>query len=254
MPTEKRKLPAYMRSGDDADSTLERKAAEQELRFIPRVYIKNPTSSDSDGMPYTFVDGNTHPDGYDMPYAYEEHQVQINGDWRNWFTCIEGYPHPETGEPMECPICRSSVIPLSQKKAYLAHAYTVINHSPYPTKRGLKNEKGDELTLLIAKQKFAATIKRRRLREKENGGLRGWFAYFIRTTTDGANTGNEISWEKKDELDESIVPLDYISILAAKLPQEIQKALAMGGLAEGSARNSGAVKSKIGPTDDEIPF
>ncbi len=262
--------PAYFRSGDEADSALDTQIKESSERtWVPRVYIKDPTPPESPGTKFIFVDGNQHPGGYNTPYAFEEHQLQLNGSWRNWFTCIEGLPHPETGRPMACPICRSTKIPPDKKSPYLAHAYTVINTTPYPNKDRTKimNAEGNELTLLVAKQTFANVIKRRRIREKPNGGLRGLVAYFIRHVKQGAGTGNEISWEERIELGEDVQPLDYHVILAPKTPEQILKKLIMSGLGEGTMDYNQVVPQggqapqggtggyrQAPPNDDDIPF
>lgn len=250
---EKSVKPRYFRSGDDADTYLEKKVRDAEQGYIPRVYML-VTPEDGEGDLYTFVDGIMNPGGYPTPYAFEEHNFKMNGRWRNHTTCIEGLPHPETGIPMACPICRSKVIQENQRKPYTAHAYTVINHIPYTLKDGtVKNENGDELTLLIAKTQLATVIKRKRRREQPNGGVRGWQGRFFRTDKKQANTGNEIQWEGKIEIPDDVLPFDYSVILAPKTPEQIMRALVQGGLAD-PVNYSGPVNSSIGQGDEEIPF
>lgn len=245
--------PRYFRSGDDADTALEERVKQSEQGYVPRVYM-GVTKENEDGHPYTFVDGPINPGGYPTPFAYDEHNFKMGNSWRNHVTCIEGLPHPETGRPMACPICRSQVIPENQRRPYTAHAYTVMNHVPYELSDGTKkNENGDELTLLIAKTSFASYLKRKRRKEQPNGGLRGWKGFFLRTDKKQPNTGNQVEWEGKTELPDTIQPFDYSEILAPKTPEEINKWLVRGGMAA-PVSYDGPVNSSIGQGQDDIPF
>lgn len=251
--------PRYFRAGDEADGELSHRIKQSKMKLIPRVYIK-VTPEDSEGVLYTFVDGVMNPGGYPTPYSFEEHNFEMNGKWYNHVTCIEGFPHPVTGIPMPCPICRSVVIPKNQRVPYTGHAYTVINHTPYKVKGELRNPNGDELTLLVAKTKIANEIRRKRRLETPNGGLRGWSGYIIRAESTDSNTGSSIQWKEKIELPENIVAFDYSEILAPKTPEEITKMLVRGGMLVGSGSApsyaSGGVpaNASIGEGSDQIPF
>jgi hypothetical protein len=245
--------PRYFRSGDEADTELTERIKTAERGFIPRVYMP-VTPEDSDGMPFTFLDGNVNPGGYNTPYAFEEHNFEMRGNWFNHTTCIEGLPHPITGRPMACPICRSRVIPANQKRPYTAHAYTVINHTPYMVKEELKNPNGDEITLLIAKTKFAGKLRRKRRQVAQEGGLRGWKGLFIRSEKGEPSTGGEVEWVGKVELPDNLQPFDYSQILAPKTPEEIIRYLILGNMADPVDSGSTRVNARIGEGTDQIPF
>lgn len=150
----------------------------------------------------TILDGPTHPNGYPLPFVYNEHQMKLNGHWRNWFTCI--------GE--ECPICENDF------KPSVVSAYTVINHSEWTDKKG--NVHKDELNLLIAKP--AVNKMLRSAASKRGGSLRGWYVCVNRTSSEGYSTGDSFDFLEKRELSDELQPADYIELFAPKTKEELQ--------------------------------
>jgi hypothetical protein len=149
----------------------------------------------------TFIDGNVHPKGYDLPFRFMEHQIQINGDWRNWFTCLG----------KDCPACEA------QNRPYLAEAITVIDHTEFDSKVDKKKHK-DEQRLFIAKTTVQKILKKARDKKKS---LRGWRVEVSRTTAEAPGTGNSFDFEEKTELLDSVQPPDYFTLFAPKTREEL---------------------------------
>ena len=164
---------------------------------------------------------------------------------------------------MACPICRSRVIPENQKRSYVAHAYTVINPTPYPTRKGEpRNQNGDELTLLIARMALSKKLMRLRKKYPEEG-LRGIQVGLIRTDKNSASTGDDLTIGDRIELAHTVQALPYHELLAPKSEEELRKILAVGGLLEQQGPPVGynqapaqQVQGNVGPgyQDDDIPF
>jgi hypothetical protein len=112
-----------------------------------------------------FIDG--------IPFSYREHQFYLNGNWRNWQTCLVG-----TGA--KCPYCEA------QNKNYFVGAYTVVDTREWKSKDNTvhKNEisfypvKGDALKAL------------RILADARGGDLAGCAFRVSRSGDKSPNTGN----------------------------------------------------------------
>ena len=150
----------------------------------------------------------------DNPPIYEEHQLKIKGDWRNWFTC--GTP---LGMPCEC--CERGDRP------YTAGAYTIIDGTEWTDKKG--NVHKNERKLFVAKFE---TLKKLKQISVKRGGLRGCVFEVTRTSDTSPSTGDMFDFEKKlteEELQklfkENAEPYNYDEILAPKSPSDLGKEL-----------------------------
>lgn len=168
----------------------------------------------------TFVDAAVAAEGYDLPFVFYEHQLKLNGDWKNWFTCL--------GEG--CPLCAAGDRPA------LVAAYTIIDHNEWKDKKG--NVHKDELKLFMAKP--AVNKMLRKAASKKGGSLRGWRAEVVRNTSDSPNTGDSFDFEEHRELSDDILPPDYRELFAPKEAAELEKVI--GGGAAAVAADDGAVK------------
>lgn len=176
----------------------------------------------------TFVDDDTklwlhmatakHPEGQKPPYQLYEHQLYLNGNWFNWFTCL--------GTKGKCPICASGVNP------YFAAVYTIIDHSKWKDKRGAEHQ--DEMKLFVAKPDVARVIAGI---SKTNEGLRGLVLDVSRRGEKDPNVGGNFSTvvkgsvtlnagetvckitEGRIELPDDVQPLPLRTLLAKK-PRE----------------------------------
>lgn len=110
-----------------------------------------------------------------QPVGFWEHQVKINGDWRNWFTCLK-----ENGISKRCPLCQHG-----EYKAYYVGALTIIDRSSY------ENKKGEQITdskrLLMAKSEMLGRFEL--MASKRGGELYGTEWSVCRT---GANQAPSI--------------------------------------------------------------
>lgn len=146
----------------------------------------------------------------DEPPIIEEHQIKIDGDWRNWFTCLR-----LVGE--SCPICEST-----ESRPYTVGFYTVLDMSEWTDRRG--NTHKNELKLLPAKFKTLQQLKKL---SAKRGSLKGACFEVYRTTKDSPNTGDvfdfvdKMSKEEILELNPNATPFDYAEILEPKSASEI---------------------------------
>jgi hypothetical protein len=201
---------SWFDTGSKADEALDRELESQEERR------KNATGSrlyrfwmPAGGEQYvTFVDGEMHPEGYALPFVFYEHQLKLNGSWKNWFTC------PGEG----CPLCENG------NRPSLVAAYTVIDHNEWTDKKG--NVHKDELKLFMAKPSVNKILRKM---ARKKGGLRGWKVELTRGTSEDPSTGKQFDFEERVELPEDIQPGDYMSLFAPKSKDELAAVHGGGG-------------------------
>lgn len=111
-----------------------------------------------------------------------EHQLNLHGNWRNWYSCLE-----PTGKP--CPICQFHK-ENNQFKRYKAMFFSVIDTTEFVDKRG--NNRKDLKKILCAKRGVAEIIKRKYLARYENDeDLRGAMFKVYRTNDDKSSSVGE---------------------------------------------------------------
>lgn len=176
---------------------------ERSKNYINRFWL--PAGAETE---VTFLDSTAHPGGYPLPFVISEHQLKLNGNWRNWFTCI--------GEG--CPLCEAGDRP------YLGAAYTIINHKEWTDKKN--NVRKDEVNLLMAKP--AVNVMLRNAAARRNG-LRGWFVAVTRTTDKSYSTGDSFDFVERRDLGDDLQPVDYMSIFAPKSPEDLRAIYGGGG-------------------------
>lgn len=157
----------------------------------------------------SFLDEETSPFGYDAPFTFMEHQLNLNGSWKNWFTCLAGM-RDQDGTPIECPLCAGGDTP------YLAAAYTIIDHSEWTDKRGKVHR--DEVKLFVVKSQVLKILRKSAAKKK---GLRGWFVEVARLDAQSANTGEQFDFEERRELDSKLVAPDYREAFAPKTREQL---------------------------------
>jgi len=224
---------SWYSTGSDADEAVKDEVARQEAareersRNQIRRWWMRPTDED-DEKHLVFVDDEKHPDGYKLPFVFREHNIHLNGHWRNWFTCIEGLPG-EDGKPQHCPLCRA------ENRPYLAAAYTVQNRDSYTVKDGsIRNADGTELNLFVCKTKVYKMIRKA---SKKKKGLRGWLVEVTRTSSDAPNTGDLFEFEEWNQLPKNVVPYDYMTLFMPKSEKELVDILAGGAAKEVEAQD-----------------
>ena len=77
---------SWYATGDDADRRAAAELARQEQaradaakNAVRRLWL--PASGETI---VTILDDTKHPEGYPLPFVFNEHQLKLNGHWRNW--------------------------------------------------------------------------------------------------------------------------------------------------------------------------
>lgn len=222
-------------TGQAAEDALASEVQAQEMRReeaskTRRFWIKEIGASRS----ITFVDGQKHPKGYDLPFAFMEHGIQmfVGGKKRwNQFTCLG----------KGCPMCAQGDRP------YLARVYTVIDHTEYTSQDGKVHK--DELRLFVAKTTVQKILNKYIEKKKS---LRGWKVDVSRLSPQSASTGDQFIFDEHTDLDNSIQPVDYFEMLAPKSPEDIKKVLS--GLSGSSVGYNDVVDTSTSEEDAPIRF
>jgi hypothetical protein len=187
--------------GYGAFTEKEKEAEERQKNYVNRFWLPADSSAR-----IVFLDDN--------PPIIEEHQLQIDGDWRHWFTCLR-----MIGEA--CPICDSL-----DNKPYTVGFYTIIDMSEWKDKSGKTHK--NELKLFPAKFKTLQVLKRL---SAKRGSLEGCVFEVSRSTSDAPNTGDVFDFETKLSKDEILElcpdaqPFDYADILEPKSVGAIMEVL-----------------------------
>tara|TARA_R110002020_G_scaffold304058_3_gene519814 strand:+ start:810 stop:1517 length:708 start_codon:yes stop_codon:yes gene_type:complete len=123
-----------------------------------------------------------------------EHQVRLNGDWRNWFTSLSW-----------CGINPDPLMDFSQEsnmfKRYNALVFSIIDTHEFTDRNG--NKRKNLKKLFLAKRDTAEILKRIYLKRLENDeGLRGAMFDVYRTNSDkSASVGEQFEFVKMVDLD-----------------------------------------------------
>ena len=130
----------------------------------------------------TFLDGELSEAGLlDVP-RYWEHNLQINGSWKNWFPC--------TKDEEPCPLC-------DVKAPALVYALTIIDHRAWEDKQGRTHQ--HERKLYICK---GDTYKRLSKIAAKRDGLTGCTFDVSRIGDKAENVGNDFDFVEKLSLKE----------------------------------------------------
>jgi hypothetical protein len=182
-----------------------RKEAKEKFNKLRRFYVKPGTTTT-----ITFLDGPVYPDGSEFPFIFKEHQLNLNGSWQNWFTCLGG----------DCPICESG------SKSSTVSAYTIIDHSQWSDKRTGEVHK-DELKLFVCKMGTHEKLVRKMA--KQGGTLHGKTFEVSRGMGDqSAAVGDDFDFEADldvNRLFPEAVVNDYKEIFAPKDPTFLRRVL-----------------------------
>lgn len=166
----KGKAAAAAMEQEDAKAEERKKAASSGKAF--RFYIPEGASTS-----ITFLDGDLNDNILDVPFLYE-HNVNMNGHWRNWFICTQD------SEP--CPICEGG------GRNYYAGFLSVIDHSEWKDKQGVLHR--DEVKMFVAKRD---TLKQLLKLSAKRGGLRGCRFDVSRTGDKSPSVGNMFDFTEK---------------------------------------------------------
>jgi len=177
--------------GYDAFTEKEKEVEGRQKNYVSRFWLPSDKSTH-----IVFLDDN--------PPIIEEHQLKINGDWRNWYTCLR-----MLGET--CPLCEAG------DKPYTVGFYTVMDMTEWEDSKGKKHQY--ELKLFPAKFKTLQVLKRLSAKRES---LAGAMFEVYRSSSDAPNTGDVFDYEHKMSKDEILAfnpeakSFDYSEILKPK--------------------------------------
>jgi len=159
----------------------------------------------------------------DNPPIIGEHQLKINGDWKNWHTCPASIDSKD-----ECGYCKAGDRP------YSAAFYTIIDMTEWTDKKGVKH--ANEKKLFVAKQKTwnKLKMKSRKYKQKEENGLVYVCFDVSRSSSDASSVGDDFEFVKRYTEQElkaiatkgDITPFDYEKILKPKGKEDVMRTLA----------------------------
>lgn len=175
--------PAWAKSGNAAKKAVEKEDQKQQQKMDQMNRMRRFWIPPEKETQITFLDGNLDDDGVLDTMVFYEHQVFMNGNWRNWFIC--------TADDEPCPICEGGDEP------YLAGVFTIIDHSEFTTNQGktFKNQP----RLFVAKRQ---TLKLLQKKAAKNGGLAGCTFDVSRTGGKSPGVGDVFDLDGKRSLSE----------------------------------------------------
>lgn len=189
--------------GYGAVEKKEQESEEKQKSFVNRFYLKAGSEAK-----IVFLDDN--------PPVIEEHQLQINGDWRNWFTCKRLLNEP-------CIICEEL-----KDNPYTVGFYTILDLTEYTIQKGAR--KGEviknSVKLFTPKLKALNLIKRQ---SQKRGGLELCVFDVYRSSADAFNVGDsfefetKVTWDEIKQLNADAAPFDYAEILEPKTDGELKR-------------------------------
>jgi len=155
----------------------------------------------------------------DPPFCFWEHQLKIDGNWRNWCTCVrglEGYAY--------CPICKLSD-KIKKFWRYYAGAYKIIDHNEW-TDRSDVTHKDTPLLMIARKDSLAVFRNHANIRS----GLVGCKYNVFRAGEKSASIGDDWNFLDKTPIEDLIekygeelcTPPNFPEMLAPMSMEDLQ--------------------------------
>ena len=205
--------PSWMKTGQSA----KQEHMKQNQTRTNRFYL--PVGKETQ---ITFVDGSLNDAGLPDVPSFWEHNLKMDGHWRNWFPCVR--------EQEPCPICA-----LGDHNPYLATVLTVIDHSEYEDREGVLRKHNKRL--FVAKPQ---TYRRLARIAHKRGGLNGKTFDVARTGDQSAAVGSDFDYLGECDTEQFIAqnqqfgvtsdlftPYDYGKVIVYRNAAEL-KALGIG--------------------------
>lgn len=169
--------PSWAKKGKAAAAAVEKEDAKVQQKMEQQGKLRRVWMPPGAESQFTFLDGNLDADGVLDCMVFHEHNVYMNGNWRNWFVCTQD------NEP--CPICEGGDEP------YLCGLFTVIDHSEFEYNgKTYKNQK----RILAAKRN---TLKLLQKIAAKRGGLAGCTFDVSRTGAKSPAVGDMYDFSEK---------------------------------------------------------
>lgn len=125
-----------------------------------------------------------------VPFTFYEHNARVNGNWKNWTTCLA--PVTEEGEP-EC--CRI----LGADTRYRVSMLTIIDCTKWTDKKG--NTRQYEIKVLPAKYKTSQKLERKQADLAEQGkSLTGRLYRVVRETDKSPAVGDDYEFVREVDM------------------------------------------------------
>lgn len=189
-------MPSFLKTGAAAREALAKAEAQTEAKKAAAGNVQRFWLPEGKSATITFLDGVLDEHNTLASTMYWEHQVKMNGHWRNWFVC--------THETEPCPVCESGNQP-----SFVA-AFTIIDHSEYTDRSGKVHR--DEKRLFVCKRDTYAILQQK---AQKKDGLRGWKVDVARIGERSANVGNDFDFIERVTLEdhEDFRPYDYEEVI-----------------------------------------
>jgi hypothetical protein len=180
----------------------------------------------------TFLDGELleGSEGGELSMVtYYEHNLYLNGHWRNFYVCTGNEQEP-------CPLCEEG------KTRSLVAVFTVVDHTEYTDRNGQTHK--DQVMLLVAKRQ---TQKLLEYKAVQHGGLAGVTFNVARMDEDqSAAVGTLFDFVEKNPVEEvykryDAKPFKYEEIIKYRTPAELRKM--------GFGKESGKIGNEPGVSD-----
>jgi hypothetical protein len=232
----------YLKKGKEAEAAMQQadeKAAQQkaaaagsdeEFLYKYRFWMPNDTET-----MITFLDGNLNENGVLDEIVMEEHQLQINGKWNNFFPC--------TCDTEPCPLCASP----NEKESKKSHValFTVIDHGEWTDSNGKVHR--NERKLYAVKRD---TLKLLRKQAVKRGGLAGCTFEVSRTGDRSASVGSHFDFVKKWDSRDAIAAEYGCDTDALNYEDVIQYRTAEELIALGLGTAPSSIGSETAPTGE----
>lgn len=179
----------WLNQGVDSAKALAAEKAKQEAREQEQGKLHRFWLNAGEEARITFVDGTLATEGVNkgclMFASYYEHHLQLNGQWGNYFVCLES-------EGAKCPICEEG------NRSTFVGALTIIDHREFASKDGSKTFK-DQKRLFIASSNTIVMLQQL---AAKRGGLVGCTFDVYRTTKKEARVGNTFDFIEKNSVED----------------------------------------------------
>ena len=221
----------FLKKGKDARKEAravdDQRKRQQEENKVFRYYVKRGTE-----RRITFLDGDLDEDGELSMVMYYEHNLYMNGNWRNFFVCTGNESEP-------CPICEEGKLPAN------VAVFTIIDHTEYTDRKGETHK--DQVMLLVAKRQSQQLLE---YQAAKRGGLAGVTFDVARMDEDQSPAvGTSFDFVEKNEIEKVLKKykaevIDYEDVINYRTPEELRK-MGFG--------KAGKIGDEPGVTDDAPP-
>lgn len=208
----------FLKKGKAAHEAVAQADLETEQKKLSASVFRFYLPEDKESQ-ITFLDGDLDDDGLIDTCTMWEHQLKLNGSWKNWFVCTRD------NEP--CPICEGG------NGSSLVALFSVIDHSEWKDSNDIVHK--NERKLFVAKRD---TLKLLQKIATKRGGLAGARFDVSRVSGKDANVGGAFDFVDKTPLGniaamhsikpDQAIPFDYGEVIHYRTAAELIK-LGLGG-------------------------